>query len=227
MTVMIATPHAGMIDPVWLDAFLQVQKPPAYFRASTHRSEVAAARNLLVTMMFQPRHANIRNASAVSADAANDTTHILFWDDDVLPPADGLMRLLAHDLPIVSGCYTSRMGPVLPIAYDRRADGGFEQLTTMREGLQQVAGVGCGFLLVKREVFERIEAPWFQFVCGADPQSSLSEDLVFCQLAHEAGYPISMDFGVQCGHIGRYVYDRADMPAVVTPAKPRRPRKAG
>ncbi len=225
---MIATPHGGLVDPIWFDAFLHMQKPLQWLRASVNRSEVAAARNLLVMMLLEPRHPRIVNTTEESVAASSETTHILFLDDDVLPPPDGLMRLLKHDAAIVSGIYTSRIPPAMPIAYKRTAEGGYRQLTEMGSGVEEVDGVGAGFLLIQREVFERMQPPWFQFVCGTEPRTSLSEDLVFCQWAQEAGYKILLDWDVQCGHLGRYVYDARDVVVVGAPAKPVRPRrKAG
>src|SRR6185312_5627165 len=109
--VVIATPHGGDVSPYWLDAFIGLEKPlradgsPGWSRVSAVRQEVATARNMLAQTFLHK----------------TDASHLLFWDDDVLPPADGLMRLLEDDAPIVSGFYTSRQAPVQPIAY-RRAD---------------------------------------------------------------------------------------------------------
>src|SRR5690348_6615132 len=108
VSVMIATPHIGLVDPQWLGAFLLLDKParpdgsPAWFRTSTIRIEIASARNMLATMCTHPEHPSISRLHGGNlSDLERNATHLLFWDDDVLPPRDGLMRLLAHDLDIV------------------------------------------------------------------------------------------------------------------------------
>lgn len=199
---MIATPHVGLVDPRWIDALLHLEKPAGWYRGALIRMEIAHARNLLAQKFLE-------NA---------DATHLLFWDDDVLPPSDGLMRLLAHDQPIVSGFYTSRALPMRPIAYRRDAvRQRYEHVDTLTDGLQAVDGVGCGFLLIQRSVFERIEPPWFQYLCEpGDLNASLSEDLFFCERARAAGIPILLDTSVRCGHIGSYTYDYRDLMAAVS-----------
>src|SRR6185369_2757618 len=44
-----------------------------------------------------------------------DYSHLLFLDQDVILPADGLERLLAHRLPVVSGIYCKEVASV-PLA---------------------------------------------------------------------------------------------------------------
>jgi len=196
MTIMIATPHVGLVDPRWIDALLGLEKPQDWYRGALIRMEVAHARNLLVRKML----------------ANTEATHILFWDDDVLPPRDGLMRLLAHDAPIVSGFYTSRALPMRPIAYRLDEARRYQHVDELHDGLNAVDGAGCGFLLIQRAVFETLAAPWFQYVCqDGDVNASLSEDLYFCEQARAAGIPVLLDTGVRCGHIGSYVYDYRDM----------------
>ena len=47
---------------------------------------------------------------------------IFFVDDDQALRPDTLMRLLAHDQPIVSGLYLNRNRPFFPIAFSHRSD---------------------------------------------------------------------------------------------------------
>jgi GT2 family glycosyltransferase len=121
-------------------------------------------------------------------------THVFVLDDDILPPPDGLLRLLAHDVPIVSGLCVQRDPPHLPAAYRRGADL-HVPLTRFCAGLQSVDAVGAACLLVKTEVFQRLEPPWFEFAPG------FSEDLFFCAQARRHGYEVLLDFAVQCGHL--------------------------
>jgi hypothetical protein len=202
--ILIATPHGGDVSPLWVDAFIGLDKPihaatgtPAWARASVVRSEVALARNRLVRMLLDTPQAS----------------HILFWDDDVLAPPDGLMRLAAHNLPIVSGFYTSRIPPIQPICYTRMPGKRhrYQPVLPVEPGLHRVDGIGFGFVLIQRAVFERIKAPWFQFICGTQRDNHRSEDFYFCEKALAAGYQIALDFDVQCGHVGKYIFDDGDI----------------
>jgi hypothetical protein len=202
-SIMIATPHGGDVSPYWLDSFLSLVKPwdaetgaEAWGRGYTVRLEVAVARNQLVEMFLKSAH-----------------THLLFWDDDVLAPPDALMQLSEVGAPIVSGFYVTRSTPPKPVAYRAHPKKPhiYQPVRPTEEKLYRVDGIGFGFVLIERSVFEKIPAPWFQFICGADG-AHRSEDFVFCELARAAGIPILLHGGVQCGHVGRYVFDDGDLP---------------
>ncbi len=84
--------------------------------------------------------------------------YALLMDDDMVPPKDALVKLLAHDVDIVAGACTVRKDPPLPnfrvwvpelLSY-RTA---FEW---SGEGLIDVAAVGAAFMLVKTSVFDKI-----------------------------------------------------------------------
>ncbi|GAI66965.1 unnamed protein product, partial [marine sediment metagenome] len=62
------------------------------------------------------------------------------------------------------------------------------------DGLVKIGGAGAGFLLVKREVFEKIPYPWFSFERGG-------EDLYFCDKARRHGFEIWADMSVLLGHL--------------------------
>ncbi len=88
---------------------------------------------------------------------------VLFVDDDMAPPADSLVRLIASDLPIISGLCVSRGFPVklCVTAYDERLDT-FKAVEYVDEDRVMVGklGVGAAFLLVKREVIDAVAAQW-------------------------------------------------------------------
>jgi hypothetical protein len=182
-----------------MDAFDDLVKPttptggPDWIRAAVHRQPVALARNALV-------HVLLRYPEA---------THLFFLDDDTLPPADAVQRLLRHDVPIVSGFVVERAWPYNPSAYQHvkpdGTSGRYTSLTRFRPGLQTADAVGAACLLIRRDVFERMEPPWFDFRCGPELESSVGEDIAFCERARRLGYRIHLDFDVQCGHITRQV----------------------
>jgi glycosyltransferase involved in cell wall biosynthesis len=163
--------------------------------------------------------------------------YILWLDDDIVVPADFLSRLLAHDLPIVSGIYVMRREPHLPVAYVRavepdRADR-FWSLSGWPSGLVEVDAVGQGCVLIKREVYDKVPEPYYAWqpvkrdsentfkVVDDAPDNhavavedrTLGEDLYFFTHCRIAGYRIYADGDIILGHEGTRAYSRADFVA--------------
>lgn len=122
---------------------------------------------------------------------------LLFIDDDHAFKHDLLLRLLAHDVPIVGSLYLQRMLPFSPIAYSHKTEDDYYipiDLTSLPDtGLVEVQAVGTGGMLIRTEVFRELEYPWFE-------HGRASEDLIFCDRAREAGFPIYCDLGSRLGH---------------------------
>lgn len=120
-------------------------------------------------------------------------THVLYIDSDMRFPKDALDRLLAHDKPIVAANYATRRFPIHSVAFAN--DETFETVTTEPDstGLQSVAAVGMGMFLVKREVFEKLPAPWFMI--GYQPKTGAysGEDIYFCRKARQQGFEVLID----------------------------------
>lgn len=142
-------------------------------------------------------------------------THILWIDDDMVFQPDALQRLLAHDLNIVGGlCFNRRSPAYQPIVAKKyHPDLGMAPGATgfvydlPQSGLYECDRTGGAFLLVKAEVFRKIETHF-----GPDswwvPFGDASEDFSFCARAQECGYRIFVDCGVSIGHVGSVVIDR-------------------
>lgn len=138
-------------------------------------------------------------------------THLLFLDADMVWPSDVLVKMLAHhDKGIVSGLYMLKSGDFAPVAMRNgvREDGSaVTQYTHDRdyretEGLrpQEIVGMGC--TLIPMDVFDAIgERPWFVYEDDDAGWPRVSEDVPFCRKAAEAGYAISLDASVKCGHV--------------------------
>lgn len=143
----------------------------------------------------------------VRAAIGGDCTHVFFMDDDMIHPMDGLLKLLAHDVPIISGLYFNRIWPHAPQVYHDAQEpwnkGKFWPYMLnlddcAKEPIMEADVVGAGCLLIKAEVFANVPEPWFQFC------DNLGEDFYFCVAARKAGYKVLVDTGVQCLHIGTH-----------------------
>jgi hypothetical protein len=127
-----------------------------------------------------------------------DMEWLLFLDDDQAFAPDLLQKLLGRGKSIVGGLYMRRDMPFSPIAYSELLPDGTYLPLDLREhpegGLVQVAAVGTGGMLIRRQVLETIPPPWFQ----RGPQS---EDLMFCEAAKAEGFKIYCDLDAKLGHL--------------------------
>lgn len=140
-----------------------------------------------------------------------DVTHLYFMDSDVEPPLGTLNKLLDHDLPIVAGIYPMNVNGER--AWSFKAEGEADtktygdwrrQGTKLPEGLMNATAVGGSTLLVKREVFEKLERPWFLIVYKPIDKYGrcydYGEDEYFSKIVIAAGYDIKVDTSIICKH---------------------------
>ncbi len=150
---------------------------------------------------------------AVEHALRENFTHLLFLDDDVMPPPDVYHRLAAHNLEIVSGLYHRRQNPIVPVALRANSNGSFDWVTSYEKGsLIDVDLVGAGCLLIHRLVLERMSKPWFDWLIDRDDVASgerVSEDFAFCLKARRMGFSIKLDTSIECAHAG-YGYSDSD-----------------
>lgn len=72
---------------------------------------------------------------------------------------------------------------------------------TPEEGTEFVDGLATGCLMVKREVFEKLELPYFEFKYDEKTrQPILGEDIGFCLKLHRLGIQFFTDYGMVCKH---------------------------
>lgn len=123
---------------------------------------------------------------------------VWFLDDDQAFQSDLLMRLLSHEVDIITPVYMQRVSPFAPVVYtDRSDDGTYEPLFLhdypVDTGLIEVRAAGTGGLLIRTEVFDFVAEPWFEY-------GEASEDLMFCERARDAGYKVHCDLQAHLGH---------------------------
>lgn len=130
-----------------------------------------------------------------------DFEWLWFMDDDHVFSPNALQKLLAHDVPLVVPVCLKRFPPYTPVTYVERIEGvGPARYLPLylpdspEEGLIEIVAGGSAGMLIKREVLEAVPPPWFEL-------TPLSEDLVFCEKAVEAGFSIYCDLSVRIGHV--------------------------
>ncbi|WP_448187673.1 hypothetical protein [Azospirillum sp. sgz301742] len=173
-------------------------------------------------------------------------THLMFIDADIGFSTDQVLRLLNSGHGVVGGIY-----PLKNVFWDRIAPDGLPPDIREARSLEYVVGagdspeedaqgflkveyVGTGFLLIARDVIERLceafpetryytddsaDKDFFQRGGTPSPRYALfetkidtatgrylSEDYAFCDLCHEIGEPIWADLQSRLEHIGFSTY---------------------
>lgn len=149
----------------------------------------------------------------------SECTHLWFVDDDTVVQQDALVKLMAlqseTDAAIVSGLtpafiYREHSGGNGRFA--RRPDNqkcGLGVNVQIEEdlflpcwpvGCFPIVAAGTSCMLIRREVFQKVEHPWFNYFETRSGKHS-SEDIPFCRKARHAGFKLWCDASVICDHI--------------------------
>lgn len=133
-------------------------------------------------------------------------THVLFIDADNTFPPGMIKSLFEVDADISAALYFKKSPPFAPVAslFDVDDDPQLMSPISLPDppGIVDCDVAGMGATLIRREVFERINKPWFAYdVYRGTGEMSVTEDVPFCKKAREAGLRIACDTRVVCGHL--------------------------
>lgn len=143
--------------------------------------------------------------------------YLLWIDSDVIFNNESFLRLLKANKHIASGWYCqpshaddgSMQTPITEDASDEyfNKHGAYKFLSAKqieeKQSLFKVDYIGFGWVLVKKNVFESLEYPWFaprMRYMPNDVQDLCSEDVAFCIDAKKAGFEIWVDPKCRVGH---------------------------
>lgn len=208
--VAVGIPHLGNLPGYFFDSMSSMHFPGgAHGFIRVENKPVDTARNAIAKTFLENER----------------FTHLMWFDADMTFHPETVARLLAHDLPIVSGLYLARTDTPIPHMYnfnrvdpkdgmtwyDSLAGDYAEWLKCTPEhkerpnawcfdpdpaALIKVDAVGFGCVLMAREVIEKMEYPYFE----ADPETGGAEDFDFCEKAKRAGFQVFCDMTVQANH---------------------------
>jgi hypothetical protein len=175
------------------------------------------------TMTNESLISRARNTLTAKFLHNKDSTHLMFIDADIGWEPWHLMVMLCRDVDVIGGLYPMKSLPV------KWCVNGFEGAEEGPDGLQEVSKTGTGFMLIKRHVFEKLNAhpatkpfindiglpaelnPYMKtyFDTAVRENRYYSEDWTFCENWRDLGGKVWVDKRVLLKHTGTYVFDFA------------------
>ena len=163
------------------------------------------------TLIFDQRNKLVKTSLEAKCD------YIVFIDADMRFPRDTIMRLLQHNKEIIGVNATTRSEPVVPTAkmlhIEKDGSCTWQPIySNSLKGISKADGIGCGVMMIKADVFNRIQEPYFYFEQLPD-NKILGEDIYFCVKAKDAGIDtwVDHDLSMEIKHIGQYTYSWANI----------------
>lgn len=142
---------------------------------------------------------NYKNRNKIVMDTLADKSDYLFMvDTDMEYPDDTLYKLIRADKDIIGCTYNKRSMPITPIHNMPRE--------SMPREPFQVNAIPTGIILIKGEVLQTMEPPWFavQWIRGVE---FMGPDIYFCnKAARTYGFEVWLDPTIDVKHIGSYKY---------------------
>ena len=176
------------------------------------------------TMTNESLISRARNTLTAKFLANKESTHLFFVDADIGWEPWHLLVLLNAQKDVIGGLYPMKS---LPVKWCVNGIPGKEE--DPNSNLIEVTKTGTGFLLIKRDVFEKMNAHpavrHFNNDIGLDPVLNqymktyfdtavrenryYSEDWTFCENWRDLGGEVWVDKRVLLRHTGTYVFDYA------------------
>ena len=173
------------------------------------------------TMTNESLISRARNTLTAKFLHNKDSTHLMFIDADIGWEPWHLLVMLNRDVDVIGGLYPMKSLPV------KWCVNGFEGAEEGPDGLQEVSKTGTGFMLIKRGVFEKLNAhpatkpfandiglpaelnPYMKtyFDTAVRENRYYSEDWTFCENFRDLGGKIWVDKRILLKHTGTYVFD--------------------
>lgn len=219
--IALAYIHPGSVKAEFMDSVIRTVQDPRY--------DVVIGRKRSNTVVQLARNDVVRYFLTTDAE------HLLFVDTDMLWHPDDVETLISKDVPIVSGLYLGiQDGKAFPVAHMWTSPGKMDTTDAsgsstrpmrredLTEELMEVAGVGMGFCLIRRDVIEEMLSKQsshehhscYPFAVGQMRMVSghylfLGEDITFCVRAWGFGFGSFLAPDVRVGHAKEFlIYPR-------------------
>jgi hypothetical protein len=172
------------------------------------------------TMTNESLISRARNTLTAKFLHNKESTHLMFIDADIGWEPWHLLVMLDAQKDVIGGLYPMKS---LPVKWCVNGFDGAEE----QGALQEVSKTGTGFMLIKREVFEKLNAhpatkpfmndiglptelnPYMKtyFDTAVRENRYYSEDWTFCENWRDLGGKVWVDKRVLLKHTGTYVFD--------------------
>ena len=174
------------------------------------------------TMTNESLISRARNTLTAKYLYTKESTHLMFIDADIGWEPWHLLVMLDAQKDVIGGLYPMKSLPV------KWCVNGFDGAEVSEDGtLQEVSKTGTGFMLIKRDVFEKLNAhpatkpfindiglpvelnPFMKtyFDTAVRENRYYSEDWTFCENWRDIGGKVWVDKRVLLKHTGTYVFD--------------------
>ena len=173
------------------------------------------------TMTNESLISRARNTLTAKFLHNKESTHLMFVDADIGWEPWHLLVMLNRDVDVIGGLYPMKSLPV------KWCVNGFDGAEEGPDQLQEVSKTGTGFMLIKRHVFEKLDAhpavkpfindiglpaelnPYMKtyFDTAVRENRYYSEDWTFCENWRDIGGKVWVDKRVLLKHTGTYVFD--------------------
>jgi hypothetical protein len=174
-----------------------------------HRFLEIAAQGVTFLRQDYTRTDLARNRFAIKL-LESDFTHLLMLDVDHVHPRDIIQKLarwvlMNPEIEVVGGLNFRRSEPYEPCCFFKDPEtGGVNAPADWGPGLLKVDYIGTGSILISREVFEKIEPPWFYNIYGIDANWAdewPGEDIGFSEKCQRAGVNMYVDTTCTSPHV--------------------------
>lgn len=176
------------------------------------------------TMTNESLISRARNTLTAKFLNTPESTHLMFIDADIGWEPWHLLVMLNARKDVIGGLYPMK---TLPVKWCVNGIPGQEEGTPDDPNLIEVSKTGTGFLLIKRDVFEKLDnhpaTRHFSNDIGLPPELDkhmktyfdtavrenryYSEDWTFCENWRDLGGQVFVDKRVLLRHVGTYVFD--------------------
>lgn len=202
--------YGGMVSEPTMTSFLRF----------TLLAQQAGLNWSLDTMVNESLVTRARNNLMAKMMSNEQATHFMFIDADIRFQPDSILSMLAYEKDVIGGLYPKKS---LPVNYVIN----LKPQTKIQGDIFTVDTMGTGFLMFKRNVYEKLIAahPETKYVddvglgkqyepmmysifdCKIDERGHyLSEDWLFCRRWQDLGGEIWAHSKVLLNHVGHYEY---------------------
>lgn len=106
---------------------------------------------------------------------------LLMVDSDIVPP-DNVLDMIDNNVPVCSAyARTIVNGELIPVGMTKNENGYHHDFKHSKSGLHKVDAVGTGCILIKREVFYKLNTPFFRFQYNENGLLINGEDFDFSE----------------------------------------------